>query len=94
MMLTCIFNISQAVVPLRSIIVPVPKNSAVIELVLSPLLCTLLTRDCSAKYPGNHIVAFTDDPAVAINDESMWRRDVEELVGWCDANNLWEIWGR
>ena len=32
--------------------------------VLSPLLYTLLTHDCSARYQGSHVMKFADDTAV------------------------------
>ncbi|KAL0152069.1 hypothetical protein M9458_052623, partial [Cirrhinus mrigala] len=42
--------------------------------VLSPLLFTLLTHDCTAKFSSNHIIKFADDTTV--------------LAEWCGANNL------
>ncbi|KAI3377377.1 hypothetical protein L3Q82_008568, partial [Scortum barcoo] len=60
--------------------------------VLSPLLFTLLTHDCSAIHPSCLIVKFADDTAVvgriANNDESDYRQEVEHLEGWCRQNNL------
>ncbi|KAI3375380.1 hypothetical protein L3Q82_021869 [Scortum barcoo] len=60
--------------------------------VLSPLLFTLLTHDCSAIHPSCLIVKFADDTAVvgriANNDESDYRQEVEQLEGWCRQNNL------
>ncbi|KAI3370782.1 hypothetical protein L3Q82_007318 [Scortum barcoo] len=60
--------------------------------VLSPLLFTLLTYDCSAIHPSCLIVKFADDTAVvgriANNDESNYRQEVEHLEGWCRQNNL------
>ncbi len=60
--------------------------------VLSPLLFTLLTYDCSARHPSCHIVKFADDTAVVgriiNNDESEYREEVEHLVQWCRGNNL------
>ncbi|KAI4891278.1 hypothetical protein NFI96_006373, partial [Prochilodus magdalenae] len=60
--------------------------------VLSPLLFTLLTYDCSPIHPGCHIVKFADDTAVAgcitNSDESGYRQEVEHLEGWCRKNNL------
>ncbi|KAI3352236.1 hypothetical protein L3Q82_005214 [Scortum barcoo] len=53
--------------------------------VLSPLLFTLLTYDCSAIHPSCLIVKFADDTAVvgriANNDESDYRQEVEQLEG-------------
>ncbi|KAI4874104.1 hypothetical protein NFI96_018126, partial [Prochilodus magdalenae] len=60
--------------------------------VLSPLLFTLLTYDCSPIHPGCHIVKFADDTAVigciTNSDESGYRQEVEHLEGWCRKNNL------
>ncbi|KAI3362873.1 hypothetical protein L3Q82_001921 [Scortum barcoo] len=61
--------------------------------VLSPLLFTLLTHDCSAIHLSCLIVKFADDTAVvgriANNDESDYRQEVEHLeLGWCRQNNL------
>ncbi len=59
---------------------------------LSPLLFTLLTYDCSARHPSCHIVKFSDDTAVVgritNNDESEYREEVEHLMQWCRGNNL------
>ncbi|KAL0154386.1 hypothetical protein M9458_050352 [Cirrhinus mrigala] len=46
--------------------------------VLSPLLFTLLTHDCTAKFSSNHIIKFAGDMTV----------EVAQLVEWCGANNL------
>ncbi|KAI4893078.1 hypothetical protein NFI96_011541 [Prochilodus magdalenae] len=60
--------------------------------VLSPLLFTLLTYDCSPIHPGCHIVKFADDTAVVgcitNSDESGYRQEIEHLEGWCRKNNL------
>ena len=60
--------------------------------VLSPLLYTLFTHDCSAKHPGCHMVKFADDTVVvgqiSHNDESSYRQEVTELVDWCGENSL------
>ena len=46
--------------------------------VLSPLLFTLLTHDCTALHDSNHIIKFADDTTVVglinKNDESSYRR--------------------
>ena len=56
-----------------------------------PSAC-LLTYDCKARYPSNHIVKFADDTAVvgliSNNNEVEYRREVEHLELWCRANNL------
>ncbi len=45
--------------------------------VLSPLLFTLLTHDCTAKFSSNHIIKFADDTTVvgliSNNDETHYR---------------------
>ncbi len=60
--------------------------------VLSPLLFTLLTHDCTAKFSANHIIKFTDDTTVvgliSNNDETHYREEVVQLAEWCGTNNL------
>ncbi len=60
--------------------------------VLSPLLFTLLTHDCTAKFNSNHIIKFADDTSVvgliSNNDETQYREEVAQLAEWCGANNL------
>uniref|UniRef100_A0A3B1K914 Reverse transcriptase domain-containing protein n=1 Tax=Astyanax mexicanus TaxID=7994 RepID=A0A3B1K914_ASTMX len=60
--------------------------------VLSPLLFTLLTHDCTATYSSNHIIKFADDTTVvgliSKNDESAYREEVQWLTDWCRTNNL------
>ncbi|KAL0202435.1 hypothetical protein M9458_000453, partial [Cirrhinus mrigala] len=60
--------------------------------VLSPLLFTLLTHDCTAKFSSNHIIKFADDTTVvgliSNNDETHYREEVAQLAKWCGANNL------
>ncbi len=60
--------------------------------VLSPLLFTLLTHDCTAKFSSNHIIKFTDDTTVvgliSNNDETHYREEVAQLAEWCGTNNL------
>ncbi len=60
--------------------------------VLSPLLFTLLTHDCTAKFSSNHIIKFADDTSVvgliSNNDETHYREEVEQPAEWCGANNL------
>ncbi len=59
--------------------------------VLSPLLFTLLTHDCTAKFSSNHI-KFADDTTVvgliSNNDETHYREEVAQLAEWCGTNNL------
>ncbi len=60
--------------------------------VLSPLLFTLLTHDCTAKFSSNHIIKFADDTSVvgliSNNNETHYREEVAQLAEWCGANNL------
>ncbi len=60
--------------------------------VLSPLLFTLLTHDCTAKFSSNHIINFADDTTVvgliSNNDETHYREEVAQLAEWCGVNNL------
>ncbi len=60
--------------------------------VLSPLLFTLLTHDCTAKFSSNHIIKFADDTTVvgliSNNDEKHYREEVAQLAEWCGTNNL------
>ncbi len=57
--------------------------------VLSPLLFTLLTHDCTAKFSSNHIIKFADDTSVvgliSNNDETHYREEVAQLAEWCGA---------
>ncbi len=59
--------------------------------VLSPLLFTLLTHDCTAKFSSNHIIKFADDTTVvgliSNNDEMHYREEVAQLAEWCGTNN-------
>ncbi len=60
--------------------------------VLSPLLFTLFTHDCSAVHPTNMVVTFVDDITVvgliSNNDETHYREEVRNLTQWCSRNNL------
>ncbi len=60
--------------------------------VLSPLLFTLLTHDCTAKFSSNHIIKFADGTTVvgliSNNDETHYREEVAQLAEWCGTNNL------
>ena len=54
--------------------------------VLSPLLYSLFTHDCTAKHDSNTIIKFADDTTVVglITDNEMER----DLTVWCQDNNL------
>ncbi|KAK2880213.1 hypothetical protein Q8A73_022911 [Channa argus] len=60
--------------------------------VLSPLLFTLLTHDCSLSHDSNLFIKFADDTTVvgliSNNDETNYSSEVRRLVGWCSDNNL------
>ncbi len=60
--------------------------------VLSPLLFTLLTHDCTAKVSSNHIIKFADDRTgvglISNNNEMHYREKVAQLAEWCGTNNL------
>ena len=60
--------------------------------VLSPLLYSLYTHFCQSHSNSVLLFKFADDTSVVgliTNDnESDYRSEVEELVGWCDSNNL------
>ncbi|KAK3565397.1 hypothetical protein QTP86_007934 [Hemibagrus guttatus] len=60
--------------------------------VLSPLLYSLFTDDCTPAHHSNTIVKFADDITVvgliSGGDESTYRDKVEQLTVWCRANNL------
>ena len=60
--------------------------------VLSPLLFTLLTHDCTPKHSSNRFVKFADDTTVvgliSNGDETHYRSEVSHLASWCTHNNL------
>ncbi len=58
--------------------------------VLSPLLFSLYTNDCTSKDPSVKLLKFADDTTVKglIQDESAYRQEVKELAVWCSLNNL------
>ena len=60
--------------------------------VLSPLLFTLLTHDCTPTHSSNHLVKFADDTTlvglISNGDETHYRKEVELLTRWCKDNNL------
>ncbi len=55
--------------------------------VLSPLLYSLYTHDCTATHSSNVIVKFADDMTVVDlitdNDETAYREEVHALTRWC-----------
>ncbi len=60
--------------------------------VLSPLLYSLYTHDCTATHSSNAIVKFADDTTVigliTDNDETAYREEVSNLTKWCQENYL------
>ncbi len=60
--------------------------------VLSPLLYSLYTHDCTATNSFNVIVKFADDTTVigliTDNDEMAYREEVSTLTKWCQENHL------
>ncbi len=60
--------------------------------VLSPLLFSLYTNDCTTKEPSVKLLKFADDTTligiIQDSDESAYRQEVKELAVWCSLNNL------
>ncbi len=60
--------------------------------VLSPLLFSLYTNDCTSKDPSVKLLKFSDDTTliglIQDGDESAYRQEVKELAVWCSLNNL------
>ena len=60
--------------------------------VLSPLLYSLFTHDCTAHMPNSTLITFAADIAVIglimNDDESDYRNEIELLVNWSNDNNL------
>ncbi len=60
--------------------------------VLSPVLFSLYTNDCTSKDPSVKLLKFADDTTVISliqdGDKSAYRQEVKELAVWCDHNNL------
>ncbi len=60
--------------------------------VLSPLLFSLYTNDCTSRDPSVKILKLADDTTliglIQGGDESAYRLEVKELGVWCSLNNL------
>ncbi|KAK1803589.1 hypothetical protein P4O66_021005 [Electrophorus voltai] len=60
--------------------------------VLSPLLYSLYTHDCTATSSSTIIVKFADDTVVmgliSDNDERAYLEEIKHLENWCQENNL------
>ena len=59
---------------------------------LSPLLHSLFTHDCTARHDSNTIIKFADDTTVvgliSDNDETAYREEARDLATWCQDNSL------
>ncbi|KAK3574669.1 hypothetical protein QTP86_011589 [Hemibagrus guttatus] len=60
--------------------------------VLSPLLFSLYTNDCTSTDPSVKLLKFADDTTVIgliqDGDEFAYRQEIEQLAAWCSLNNL------
>ncbi len=60
--------------------------------VLSPLLFSLYTNDCTSKDPSIKLLKIADNTTliglIHDGDESAYRQEVKELAVWCSLNNL------
>jgi hypothetical protein len=60
--------------------------------VLSPLLFTLFTNDCTSAHPSTHIIKFSDDTTIegliSDSNENAYREEVQRVVDWCSENDL------
>ncbi len=60
--------------------------------VLSPLLFSLYTNDCTSKDPSVKLLKFAEDTTliglIQDDDESAYGQEVKELAVWCSLNNL------
>lgn len=60
--------------------------------VLSPLLISLYTHDCTSKHSFKTTIKFADDSTIigfiTDGDELFYREEVRDLSSWCTANNL------
>ena len=59
---------------------------------LSPLLYSLFTHNCTSRHESNTIIKFADDTTVVglitDNDETAYWEEVRDLAVWCQDNNL------
>ncbi len=68
------------------------KKMLITKNILSPLLFSLYTNDCTSKDPSVKLLKFADDTTliglIQDSDESAYRQEVKELAVWCSLNNL------
>ena len=59
---------------------------------LSPILYSLFTHDCTVRHYSNTIIKFAYDTTVVglitDNDDTAYREEVRNLTVWCRDNNL------
>ena len=56
---------------------------------LSPLLYSLFTHDCTTRHDSNTIIKFADDTTVITdNNETAYREEVRDLAVWCQDIHL------
>ena len=59
---------------------------------LSPLLYSLFTHDCTARHDSNTIIKFADDTTmeglITDSDKTAYREEFRDLTMWCRDNNL------
>jgi hypothetical protein len=53
---------------------------------LSPLLYSLFTHDCTDRHDSKTIIKFADD--TTDNDETAYKEEVKDLAKWGQNNNL------
>ncbi len=60
--------------------------------ILSLLLFSLYTNDCTSKHPSVNLLKYADDTTlinlIGDGDESAYRQEIKELAVWCSLNNL------
>lgn len=60
--------------------------------VLSPVLYTLYTHDCSPVHSSNSIIKFAEDTTVvgliSNGEESAYPEEIHRLAAWCSKNSL------